>query len=173
MPLKNGLVLLCHYRFELVDIAHQEQLLATERLASVAAEGTQYTVHEIEHVGAHHRDFIYHHKFHLAEHLDVASVQVQPFAEPRRREACVVGHKRLQRKVKERMQSLSAHVHRRHSRGCEHHTFLGSAGNYVAEEGGLAGPGTPGEKHRCIGLLDHAPERLILGIGLVNLVHRG
>ena len=47
-------VFLFDYRLQLIDIAHHEQLLASEGLSHVAAIDAQYAVDEVDDVCPHH-----------------------------------------------------------------------------------------------------------------------
>ena len=70
-------VLLLHHRFQLVDVAHQQELFSAERFPHVAAIHTQHLVDEIDDVGTHHTDLIDDDEFHFTDNLDFLGIILQ------------------------------------------------------------------------------------------------
>ena len=58
-------------RLQLIDIAHQQHLLASERFAHVLGVDTQYLVDEVDDVGTYHRDFVDDDQLQLLDELAV------------------------------------------------------------------------------------------------------
>lgn len=72
-------VLLLHHRFQLIDVAHQQKLLSSERLPHIAAIHTQHLVDEIDDVGTHHTDLIDDDEFHFTDNLDFSELYFNVF----------------------------------------------------------------------------------------------
>ena len=63
--------------FELIHIAHKQELLAAERFAHITRIYAQHLVHEVDYVRTHHAYLVDDDKLHLTENLALLAVVLQ------------------------------------------------------------------------------------------------
>ena len=84
-------VVLFHYRLQLEDIAHQQQLLAAEGLPHVLIVDSQHLVYEVYDVGPYHAYLVYDDQLQRPEQFYLLGVIAQCLAEVAHAIAAVVG----------------------------------------------------------------------------------
>ena len=94
-------VFLTNHRFQLIDIAHEQELLAAKGFAHVAAIDAEHLVDEVDDVCTYHRNLIDDDEFQFAENLALLSVVLQGFADVASVVACVVGQQRVEWQLEE------------------------------------------------------------------------
>ncbi len=141
----------CYDRFQLEYVAHHQYLLAGERLALVAAEVAEQLVHEVDDVGAYHRNLVDDNQLQRSQHLYETARVVHALRQVGLRKFAVVVEQRLQRYVEKRVQCLSSGIDGGNARRGEHHILLVRMLRDVFQKCRFASAGLAGHEHRVVG----------------------
>ena len=120
-------------RRQLVQVARQDHPYTAERAFGAAIE-LQAAVDGVQHVGAHHRDLVDHHRLHRAHHPRVGQA------------AHVLRLDQARGQLEEGMDCLPAGIHRGDTCGRDDHGLVAGLAEELAQKCGLAGAGPAGEE---------------------------
>ena len=167
-----------HHRLQLIDVAHQQQLLATERQAHVARIDAQYPVDEIDHIGPHHRNFIDDNQLDLTQELALLFVVLEQVVDATagQTQVGIVGQHGPERHLEKRMDGAAAHIDGGHSRRSQHNMLLLHMLAHILQKGRLACAGFSGKEYRLMRIANKAQGILKLFIRCIYgglLVHEG
>ncbi len=161
------------HRGELAQVAYEQELHSAERLDRIP-QRAQQVVDCIQHIGAHHRNFIYDDKIKSA--YDIQFLLAEPMI------PLCLPHITLPRDIwsetqlKERMQSASACIDCRHASGGKHHMSLQRGLAQRMQKRSLTGASLAGKKKIDRSLIDDAFCRInqigmgSLGIHIANVM---
>ena len=113
-----------NYRFELKDVAHEEELLSPEWFAHILVVDAENAVHEVDHVGTYHRNLVDDNQVELLNDFHFLFWVTERLADLSGRIVGVVGDKRLERHLEERVHSHAPHIHGSDAGGGEDNEFL-------------------------------------------------
>ena len=162
-------VLLLYHRFQLIDVAHQQKLLSSERLPHIAAIHTQHLVDEIDDVGTHHTDLIDDDEFHFTDNLDFLGIILQCIPDVAHGIHTVVGQQGMEGQLEETVQGASAGIDGCDACRCQNDVFLLGIGCDVPQKSRFTRPRLSGEEKRTTGKLYDL--ECILQLRIVEINH--
>ena len=113
-----------NYRFELKDVAHEEELLSAEGFAHILVVDAENAVHEVDHVGTYHRNLVDDNQVELLNDFHFLFWVSERLAYPARRIVGVVWDKGFQRHLEESVHCHAPHIHGSDAGGGEDNEFL-------------------------------------------------
>ena len=147
-------ILFAYDGFQLIDVTHKKQLLASKRFAHITAIDAQHAVDEVDDVGSHHRNLVDDDELKFTKKLAFLSVVLQRFPDVPHIVSAIIGQERVKRKLEETMQSGATGIDGGNARRCQHHMFLLCCCRDVSKECRLARPRFAGQEKRLTGELN-------------------
>ena len=168
---QDFLLITLHHRLQLVDVAHQQQLLAAEGLAQVVRIDAQDAVHGVDEVRPHHRNLVDDDQFQLLQQLAVLLGVAQELVDASALQAQVgvVRQQRVEGQAEEAVQRAASGVDGGDARGSQDHVLLLHIVADVAQEGRFARACLARQEERLAGVLDELQRLAELTVGGIGL----
>jgi len=146
-------VFLLDDRLQLVDIADEQQLFASERLAHAVAIDTEHLVDEVNDVGPDHAHLVDDDQFKAFDDLDLLGIVLQGVAQMSDGVADVIGNERMKRNFEEAVERGATGVDGGNACRSENDVFLLGVGRNVSEKSRFTSPRLSCEEKRAMGKL--------------------
>ena len=146
-------VFVLEHGFELVDVTHEQQLLAAEGLG-VAGVDAQHFVDEVDDVCAYHRDLVDDDEFDLSDEFSLCACVFESLLDMSVAVARVVGEQGVEGQSEEAVEGGASGVDGGDASGREDHVFLLCVAGDVAQERRLTRPCLSRKKERATGIVD-------------------
>ena len=133
-------VFIAHHRGQLLKVANHQELHTTKR-SSVDADAAESSVHAVQKVGTHHRDFVNDNEIERTNQFAFSIRKTELFfAELAAWDVHAKGQ------LKERVYGDSSGIDGSDASGCKHHHPFVALLTKLAQKGGFSRTGTPREK---------------------------
>ena len=146
-------VFVLEHGFQLVDVAHEQQLFATKGLG-VAGVDAQHLVDEVDDIGTYHRDLVDDDELDLADEFALGSRVLQGLLDMAVAVARVVGQQGEEGQTEEAVEGGASGIDGSDTRRREDDMLLLRVLGHVAEERRLTRPCLSREKERATGIVD-------------------
>ena len=159
---EQSLLLLFGHGRKLLEVANHEQLHTAEGTMAVAI-AAQHSVHVVEQVGAHHRDFVDDEEVERADEPLFALTHAKLLP-------AVIGPGDVGGKwdLQKRMYRHPSCIDGRNARGGQHHQALRAFGHQTPQEGGLPRTRLSGEEDVGVGIFDDLASQSNFRVGHVG-----
>ena len=134
---------------ELVEVADEEHLHASERQAMAVAHMTQDGIDSVQQVGSDHTHFVYHQQLHVAQQAQFGLPQLHLCEELLASGGR--GQEELRRQLEERVDGYPLGIDGCHPRRCYHHRLLRALCLQAPKQRGLARTRLPREEDTAVG----------------------
>lgn len=152
---KELAVLLFQNGLQLIDISHEEHLLASKRLAHLMTVDAQDLVDEVDNIGSHHRHLVNDYQLHLAQELDLFAIIAQRLADIACRITGVGRQQRMEGEFEEGMERSASSIDGSNARRRKDDMLLLGRSSNIAEEGRFACPRLARQEERVMRELDN------------------